>query len=462
MSDPSPWYLFNLRCMSHGFYEEIRVSETFMSVDGLLDVVFKFTFCFHAGQDCILLTRFAKNILDLQLCSSILGALCARMLDSTRCFHVCTAMHGLSLKCSTRGFQSYRGLISFCTGLGDAIFLKLEGNIMSDPSPWYLFNLRCMSHGFYDEIRVSETFMSNGGPLDVVFKFIFCFHSGQDCILLTRFAKNILDLQLCSSILGALCARMLDSTRCFHVCTAMHGLSLKCSTRGFQSYRGLIWFCTGLGGTIFLKLEGNIMSDPSPWYLFNLRCMSHGFYEEIRVSETFMSVDGLLDVVFKFIFCFHAGQDCILLTRFAKNILDLQLCSSILGALCARMLDSTRCFHVRTAMHGLSLKCSTREFQSYRGLIWFCTGLGGAIFLKLEGNIMSDPSPWYLFNLRCMPHGFYEEIRVSETFMSVDGLLDVVFKFTFCFHAGQDCILLARFAKNMLDHQLCSSILGAL
>ena len=75
------------------------------------------------------------------------------------------------------------------------------------------------------------------------------------------------------------------------------------------------------------------MSDPCPWYLFNLRCMSHGFFEEIRVCETLMSVDGLLDVVFTFIFWFHAGHDCILLTKFAKNILDLQLCSSILGAL---------------------------------------------------------------------------------------------------------------------------------
>ena len=282
--------------------------------------------------------------------------------------------------------------------------------------------------------------MSVEGLWDVVFKFLFCFHAGQDCILLTRFAKNILDLQLCSSILGALCARMLDSTRCFHVCTAMHGLSLKCSTRGFPSYRGLIWFCTGLGGAIFLKLEGNIMSDPSPWYLFNLRCMSHGFYEEIRVSETFMSVDGLLDVVFKFIFCFHAGQDCILLTRFAKNILDLQLCSSILGALCARMLDSTRCFHVCTAMHGLSLKCSTRGFPSYRGLIWFSCGLGQAlpvISFQFVVNIS-----WILWG----DSGLWN-------FMSVEGLLN--FAHIFYFHVTQVCMLMTTFAKNIIP--FCAS-----
>ena len=66
--------------------------------------------------------------------------------------------------------------------------------------------------------------------------------------------------------------------------------------------------------------------------------MSHRFYEEIRASETLMSVEGLLDVVFKFIFCFHAGQHCILLTRFAKNIFNIQLVASILGALCASVL----------------------------------------------------------------------------------------------------------------------------
>ena len=63
--------------------------------------------------------------------------------------------------------------------------------------------------------------------------------------------------------------------------------------------------------------------------------MPHGFYEEIEGSETFMSVEGLLDVVFKFLFSFHRGQDCILLTRFAKNILGLKFCTYILGALCA-------------------------------------------------------------------------------------------------------------------------------
>ena len=87
----------------------------------------------------------------------------------------------------------------------------------------------------------------------------FVFMQVKIATLLTRFAKNILDLKLCSSILGALCGSILDTTICFHVCTAMHWLSLRCSTKGFPSYRALIWFCTGLGGAIFLKLKGNII-----------------------------------------------------------------------------------------------------------------------------------------------------------------------------------------------------------
>ena len=91
--------------MTHGFYEEARASEAFMSADGLLDVVFKFIICFHVGQDCTLLTRCAKNILNLQLRSTI---------RSTVSFHFGTVMRihffatvcWLGLKCSTRGSQA--------------------------------------------------------------------------------------------------------------------------------------------------------------------------------------------------------------------------------------------------------------------------------------------------------------------------------------------------------------------
>ena len=102
-------------------------------------------------------------------------------------------------------------------------------------------------------------------------------------------------------------------------------------------------------------------------------------------------------------------------------MLDLQLFASILGALYASVFGTVMCFHFFATMLWLGLKCSTRGFPSYRGLIWFCTGLGGA-FLEIGGQYHVRPSPWYHFNLRCMPHGFYEEIRVSEISMSVEGL----------------------------------------
>ena len=109
----------------------------------------------------------------------------------------------------------------------------------------------------------------------------------------------------------------------------------------FPSCRGLIWFPCGLGGAIFLKLKGNIISDPPP-DIFSLcgECLKN-VYGEIRVSVTFMSVEGHLDVVP--IFYILVAQVCILLarlSRFAKNIFNLQLFASILGALRASILGA--------------------------------------------------------------------------------------------------------------------------
>ena len=74
--------------------------------------------------------------------------------------------------------------------------------------------------------------------------------------------------------------------------------------------------------------------------------MSHKFYGEIRVSVTFMSVERHLS--FMLIFVFFVAQVCILLTRLSrlpKNRFNLQLCASILGALCTSILDTTMPFH---------------------------------------------------------------------------------------------------------------------
>ena len=52
---------------------------------------------------------------------------------------------------------------------------------------------------------------------------------------------------------------------CFHFSATMQWLSLKCSRRGFPSYRGLIcFFFWPIGGTIFLKLQGKIIAVPPP------------------------------------------------------------------------------------------------------------------------------------------------------------------------------------------------------
>ena len=55
--------------------------------------------------------------------------------------------------------------------------------------------------------------------------------------------------------------------------------------RGFPSYRGLIWFSCGPGSEKILKLKV-ILFQTLPWYLFNLRWVSHNFYEKSRTSET--------------------------------------------------------------------------------------------------------------------------------------------------------------------------------
>ena len=204
----------------------------------------------------------------------------------------------------------------------------------------------------------------------------------------------MLDLQLFASILGALYASVFGTVMCFHVLATMLWLGLKCSTRGFPSYRGLIWFCTGLGGA-FLEIGGQYHVRPSPWYFwsyFNLRCMSHGFYEEIRVSEISMSVEGLRRCVQVHILFSRGSRFILLLTKFAKNMLDLQLFASILGALYASVFGTVMCFHFFATMLWLGLKCSTRGFPSYRGLIWFCTGLGGA-FLEIGAQYHVRPSP---------------------------------------------------------------------
>ena len=117
--------------------------------------------------------------------------------------------------------------------------------------------------------------------------------------------------------------------------------------------------------------------------------MSDGFYEEVRGSETFMSGQGLSG------FCVHiqffGGSSLGTFHKVFKEQIQSSTCCFSFGSTVRFCFGTDMRFPFFITMQWLSLKCSTRGFPSYRALIWFCTGLGGAIFLK--GNMMSDPPP---------------------------------------------------------------------
>ena len=111
--------------------------------------------------------------------------------------------------------------------------------------------------------------------------------------LLTRCAKNIFNLRLCASILVPLRASILVP-QCASVLGVLCGwVSIKFEVfhRGFSSYRpqgsNLVFLWPRWRNN--LQIEGHrraIFLQTLTWYLFNLRWVSHKFYEEIRVSET--------------------------------------------------------------------------------------------------------------------------------------------------------------------------------
>ena len=149
------------------------------------------------------------------------------------------------------------------------------------------------------------------GLLDFVFIFYFCV--AQACMLLTRFAKNMFNLQLGASILGALCVSILVPSCASPSCTTMHWLSL-CQTwsvpQGGSQATGLkCFFSAGLGGTIFKTLKGDIMSGP-PRDIFSVcgECLiiSMRIYAEIRVFVILCQIRSFLD--FAFIFYFSVAQ----------------------------------------------------------------------------------------------------------------------------------------------------------
>lgn len=105
--------------------------------------------------------------------------------------------------------------------------------------------------------------------------------------------------------------------------------SLQCSIKGFPSYRGLIWFSSGLGGAFFLTLKGNIMSDIvkfSRWYFSICGGCLNFFVVRLGSLKVYVRWGP-----FRFCIHFHChmNQDCILLTglcRFAKKFKSSILC----------------------------------------------------------------------------------------------------------------------------------------
>ena len=149
---------------------------------------------------------------------------------------------------------------------------------------------------------------------------------------------------------------------------------------------------------------------------------------------TCMSAETRVDFVF--IFYFSVVRACAFLSRIAKNIVNFQFCASILGTLCASILSPPFgsifgtvlrfhfLYHYALAELVWNLKCSRRGSQATGSNVVFCGlgDLGMAIFLKLEGNIIST-----LFNLHWVPLKSYGGIRVSEICVSVKGHLDFAF-----------------------------------
>ena len=142
--------------------------------------------------------------------------------------------------------------------------------------------------------------------------------------------------------------------------------SLQCSIKGFPSYRGLIWFSSGLGGgAIFLKLKNGIISEHPPDILST--CSDHliifwvGWDSEIWCQVTanrsgadmFLSCGSIhlekLSFFSKKIPC----QLCVSISGTLCVCFSGALCASILGLLCASILQ-----HYALAELVSSLKCS--------------------------------------------------------------------------------------------------------
>ena len=144
-----PWYLFNLQWVSRKFYGEIRVSETFVSVGDLLDLVFIFFFCCGSSLR-IFDTDLKRTDLIFNFALSFFYQYLAPFwyrYPLLFLYHDELAELVSNIKCSIGGSQAtgvYSNLVSLWPRRW--IFLEIEGQYQFRPFPWYLFNLRWVSH----------------------------------------------------------------------------------------------------------------------------------------------------------------------------------------------------------------------------------------------------------------------------------------------------------------------------
>ena len=179
-----------------------------------------------------------------------------------------------------------------------------------------------------------------------------------------------------------------------------------------------------------LKLEGSnfVSLWPRRWISFEIEGQYH-FRPSPDICSTCGDIVGVSQIVSPrpslwnicvswgpFRFCVHIlfslGLSFHTLDKICKEHIwsfDLQLCASILGALCASMLVPwfASIFEpLCIAWANIKFEVFRRGVPSYRGLIWFSCGLGGGFSWNWRA-ISFQTLPWYLFNLQWAPHKFY-------------------------------------------------------
>ena len=158
----------------------------------------------------------------------------------------------------------------------------------------------------------------------LVFVLIFCCSAPQFCMFLRHFS-TFSNWEHCAFLFWYRYALPF----LYHYALVELVQILKCSIKGFPSYRGLIWFSSGLGGAFFLTLKGNIMSDIvkfARWYFSICGGCLHFLVVRLGSLKVYVRWGA-----FRFCIHFHChmNQDCILLTglcRFAKKFKSSILC----------------------------------------------------------------------------------------------------------------------------------------